>query len=221
MNYLELCQSVRQQAGISGTGPVDVTTQTGVYQKIVDWVAQAYLDIQTEETRWRWLWVEEQFNTVLDQRDYAPVADLGLTNFNAWEIHSLYARRSSSGQRFPLEYSEYEHFRDYYLQTTNGPAQEYTFLPNKTLRFQELPNVVEAIDFEYWRTPYELVDADDVPAFPSHHHKIIVYKALMYYAADEEAGNIFSDASSNYTRFLSRLRGTELMQPYMRLSTLA
>ncbi len=42
MNFLSLCQRLRSEARIPGTGPSSVTGQTGELAKIVEWITTAY-----------------------------------------------------------------------------------------------------------------------------------------------------------------------------------
>ena len=221
MTFLQLCQRLREEAGISGSGPSTVLNQTGVYATLVRWVQRAYAEIQFAEPRWDWLWVEGTFDTVVGQRDYDPVADLGLTNFNQWEKNSLYVRRPVPTQRWPLQFMEFEVHRHFYVLQQTEQVLIYTFTPNKKLRFDYMPNAVETVEFEYWRKPFQLVNDLDEPAFPEQYHDIILYKALMYYAANEEAAEIYGDAQANYTSYLERLRDGELSRPYVDMVPLA
>lgn len=221
MTFLELCQELVSETGIAGTGPTSVTTQVGIFKKVVRWVQRAYTEIQFAEERWNWLWVEGTFDTVVGKRDYDPIVDLGLTNFNQWEKNSLYVRRPVPTQRWPLQFMEFEVHRHFYVLQQTEQVLIYTFTPNKKLRFDYMPNAVETVEFEYWRTPFKFVNNADVPAFPEQHHDIILYKALMLYAADEEAPAIYADAERNYLSRLERLRDAELSRPYVDMVPLA
>ena len=57
MNYLELCRRARRECGIAGaeTDPTAVTSQVGEYRRLVDWVSEAWTEIQGRHTDWRWL----------------------------------------------------------------------------------------------------------------------------------------------------------------------
>jgi len=221
MTFLELCKALHLEAGMAGAGPASVTGQTGILKKVVDWVARAYLEIQTEEERWRWLWRETTFQTVPGQREYNPFTDFQLSTFNRWEQGSFYVQRPTALQRFPVFFIEWETFRNYTATVPNGLFLHYTFKPDHTLKLDSVPQDSETVEFEYWRVPFEFVNNTDVPAFPAHHHKIILYKALMYYGADEEAPVIYQDAERNYLRYLERLRHSELIQPRVHQPTLA
>ena len=59
--FLELCQETRRLSGIQGTGPVDVTTAVGIELDIVNYVKNAWIDIQGHPKNWKWM-----------RRDYLP-----------------------------------------------------------------------------------------------------------------------------------------------------
>ena len=55
LNFLQLCQKLRQEAGISGSGPLTTVNQTGELYRVVDWVQQSYNDIQEKHDDWNFL----------------------------------------------------------------------------------------------------------------------------------------------------------------------
>ena len=55
MNNLQLCQRLRQEAGIAGNGPATTVDQPGELGRIVNWISQAYEDIQNNDLAWRFL----------------------------------------------------------------------------------------------------------------------------------------------------------------------
>lgn len=222
MTFLELCQELVSETGIAGNGPTSVTTQVGIFRKVVRWVQRAYTEVQFAEPTWSWLWREGQFHTVIGKRDYDPATDLGLTDFNQWDKHSLFVLRPDESQRWPMQFMEFEVFRNFFIfQDMTSQVMIHTFTPNKVLRFDHKPNLIETVQFEYWRTPFKFVNNSDVPAFPEQHHDIILYKALMLYAADEEAPAIYADAEKNYLQRLERLRDAELVRPHIDMVPLA
>ena len=56
MTFLELCQTVRQEVGVSGTGPSTVLSQEGQLKVIVDFVAASDFEIQVLWEDWDFLW---------------------------------------------------------------------------------------------------------------------------------------------------------------------
>jgi hypothetical protein len=221
MTFLEICVKVRQRAGYSGSGPNSVAGQTGVYEKIVDWVKSAYLDVQKEETNWGFLWAENQFTTEVGKRDYSPSVELGLTDFNQFNLDSFFIQRDGSNTKQELTYENYEVFRQFSILNTQSNPHFFTILPDKKIRFDNTPISPEVVTYEYWRKPFAFNVDDDEPAFSSQHHDILIYKALMYYAADEEAGNIYADAKANYEVMLQKLRDDELNPDFISTTPLA
>ena len=56
MNFLELVQMTVQQSGtIQGLRPQTVAGQVDRLKQFVDFVREAYLDIQNSHRAWRWL----------------------------------------------------------------------------------------------------------------------------------------------------------------------
>jgi hypothetical protein len=55
LNYLQLCQKLRQEAGISGSGPTSTLNQSGELARVCDWIQQSYIDIQEKHTDWNFL----------------------------------------------------------------------------------------------------------------------------------------------------------------------
>ena len=55
MNFLSLCKRLRQEAGYSGSGPSSVTNQAGESKRVVDWINDAWLDIQGMRSDWRFM----------------------------------------------------------------------------------------------------------------------------------------------------------------------
>jgi hypothetical protein len=56
MTFLELVQMTAQQSGtIQGVKPTTVTGQADRLKQIVDYVREAYIDIQNAHRGWRWM----------------------------------------------------------------------------------------------------------------------------------------------------------------------
>jgi hypothetical protein len=52
-NFIQLCQLLRQEAGIAGTGPSTTEGQSGELGRLVQWIIEAYEDIQLKNLEWR------------------------------------------------------------------------------------------------------------------------------------------------------------------------
>lgn len=112
MNRLTLAQSLREKCGITGSGPSTTLSQTGEMLRVVNWIDEAWLQIQTLSDWWQWMRGDFSFDTIAAQREYVPSASpLSLTNFarwytdpdHTWRAYLLSAGRppSSSWSRSP------------------------------------------------------------------------------------------------------------------------
>lgn len=221
MTFLELCKLLRAEAGISGDGPVSVINQTGINLKIVNWIQRAYQEVQNEHHDWAFLWSEASFALTPGKTDYAPTSDMGLDDFNHWEPQSFFGRGQTGEPNRLIAFVPFEEFRLRSRVERTGEPLIYTILPNDQIRFDCKPTYAEVVDFEYYRVPFQMSANTDAPIFSAQFHDILLYKALMYYAADEEASAILQDAAVNYKTRLRMLESIDRQQPYMTMQSLA
>ncbi|KKK65505.1 hypothetical protein LCGC14_2973440, partial [marine sediment metagenome] len=73
--YLQLSQDVARESGtVSGTNPTAVASQTGRLLKIVEWVAQAWVEIQNLHADWRWMQKTFSGDTASGNGQYTPAS---------------------------------------------------------------------------------------------------------------------------------------------------
>lgn len=219
MNHLQLCQRLRQEARISGTGPTTTVSQSGEYLKIVDWIAAAYEDIQNQHETWRFLQQPFSFTTTIGTRDYTP-AEAGITDLRRWK-HSSYGDIRcylTAGDEQRLYYLPWDQFRDIYLIGTNrtqsGRPGHFSIEPDDTINFDYLPDQEYTIVGEYYQKPDVLSGDSDEPLFPSNFHLAIVYRALMFFGADYAAQEKYTHGQNEYRKILRKMEQTQL--PLMR-----
>src|SRR5437868_6360939 len=112
MNYLELCQEMAREAGISG-GIVSVSGQVGEAQRVVRWVARAYKYVQNLHEDWKFMRRLVEFPVAATAAQYAA-ADVGVTEFGKWRFVTQwrsYATALGYGDEQPLRYMDYDDFR--------------------------------------------------------------------------------------------------------------
>jgi hypothetical protein len=204
MNYLELCQTVRREAGVSGNGPASVIGQAGEYRRITEWVADAWVDVQNVH-RWLFRIADLAFDTVPGQAIYTP-GDLNLTDLIDYKLTGVDDVLFLSGA--PLEVLEYSYFRRHTLPRADltGHPTLVTVDGDRALRLYPIPDAVYPARGEYWRRPQRLADNSDTPqGLDPALHRVIVYRALMLYARYEAASEIYQDAEINYQRLLAEM----------------
>ena len=216
MNFLTLCKRVRQEAGISGDGPVTTVAQTGMMRKVVDWTAQAWSDIQISRADWLFMNKEFTFDTVAATRDYLA-ADYAITDLKLWDKNTFLIYENSVGvsDENTLYFLPYHKWRDSYrARMSDRPddrPQLFTILPDNKVRFEPRPDKIYTISGEYKRTTQVLsADSDEPTSFPDDYHMMIVWLAVKYYAFYEDAPEVLELAEISYDTLLNRLMDDQL-----------
>lgn len=222
MNFLQLCQRTRQECGVSGSGPTTVTGQTGQLLKIVDWVAQAWVEIQTMRPNWRFMWKEFSFNTVAGTRDYST-SDVSITDLDQWDTSSflIYKTATGTSDQNELPFLEYRDWRPAYrvrmAERANDRPILFTLLPDDdSVRFEPCPDAIYTIDGDYKRTAQVFsASADEPTGLPSKFHMMIVYKAMQHYGFHESAPDVLANGEAWFNEWLPILEREQL--PSMRI----
>jgi hypothetical protein len=215
MTLLELVNKTRVECGVSGPPLASVQNQTGESARMVSWVQQAWVDIQTSKEDWLFMREPFTFNTVAQQWEYTP-AQAGLTDFANWRRDSF--RCSSVGQNYAdeqlINYMDWSTYRNLYrygnMRTTYARPVVVSITPDKNLAFGSVPDQAYVIDGEYYVEPVEMTQDSDVPNIPDRFQMIIVYRAMMYYAGYEAAPEVMARGEFEYRRLYSRLEIDQL-----------
>lgn len=216
MTFLQLCQRLAVEAGLSSSGPSAVTGQTGEAARIVNWVRDAWTLIQGEHDNWQWLWNEFTLNTVSGTAGYSESDISGTPSVERWDerAFSIYLSSDGASTRVPIGALAYPAYRDSYAHRYVADAfpQKVIVLPDNTLRLYPAPDAVYVLGGVYYESPTELAADSDTPAISSKFHMAIVWRALMLYAEYEEAPEVYQAAYSEYSRELGRMRVKYLPQ---------
>lgn len=212
MNYLQIAQRLQQEAAMTGTAISTCVGQSGDLKRIADWASMAWTDIQTDNPDWSWMRKTVTFNTVANQGTYVPTTDMSLTDFASWRNHSfrLYLTSAGVNNEFLLTQWDYDSFRDYYLlgsrRVTYARPVNYAVTPEKNIVLGLPPEGIYTVTGEYFKTPVTLAADADTPDMPSRWHMAIVYRAMMYYASYESAGEVYAVAEKEYRRIMDKVR---------------
>lgn len=221
MNFLQLAQRLRQEAGASGSGPIAVTGQSGESQRLVDWINTAWLEIQGLHDQWGFMRQSFQFSTPAGTDKTTPV-QAGISDFRYWHTNTLRCWRTSIGtadEQWMIEW-DYQVFRDTYRfnqnRTFQGRPMVFAVEPSsKAIMYGPLPDDEYTVVGEYQSVPAPFSIATDEPSIPSHMHMIIVYKALEYYGMFESAPEVVQRAQKQYAILLAQLEREQLPVVYL------
>lgn len=206
MTYLQLLQALHRESGIAGAAPGDVTGLSGIAAKMADWLATAWVDIQTSR-KWSFLLTEADVALTVGQRDYDVVTDLSLPYVREFDTSFAGLLQPDDTPIGPVRWMPYAEFRGRYGMATpeSGQPSSMALVAGSTLRLNTLPDEAYKLRLAYWQTAEKLVASTDTPSLNEEEQKIIVWRALMYYAAHEGAAEIYGDAQAKYQTLFSVL----------------
>jgi len=214
MTYLQLCQQLREKAGISGTGPTAVTGQSGEMLRLVNWINQAWEEIQLSRTNWLWMRGDFSFQTVANDYDYTPAQAGITTRFSQWDVDTIKSFRTSIGvsNEYELNEQTYSRYRSLYL-TGPQPAGTpiiFSIAPDRKLLIGPKPDGIFTVSGQYWKSPQALVNDGDTPEMPAEFHMLIVWRALEMYGWYESAAEIIALAEKKIRFYMNRLEMNQL-----------
>lgn len=216
--FLELTQRLWQECQIPGTAPATVTGASGQEFDLFAWIAQAAIEIDELHEDWGYLNVHPgvSFATVAGQQIYTPTqAGISSGIVGQWQTDTFRCYLTSSGYPSEIEmtwidYKEWLRTEKLgVLRTTQVRPQVFTVTPELSLGLQ-CPLTGYTIIGDYYRAPALLEDDTDEPNLPQRFRMAIVYKAMMAYATEEHAPEIYNEGEKQYLRMITRLERTYL-----------
>lgn len=203
MNFLEICKQVKEEAGLSNTALASVSGATGMDKKVVSWVRHAWERIQAQYL-WRTLQAELTFNTTIGKRVYSVTTDLSHTDVRAFD--TSIAKIVDGATTNVLTWQDYyTEFRPKYFFAapvgTRPQIVTYTAFDN-SIQFDATPDAAYIVTLPYYMTAEKLAADADVPTLPEELHWLIVWRAVMLYAAYDNAPGLYQNASANYEAML-------------------
>lgn len=190
MNYLELAQDVARESGnVDPSSITAVTGLTGRPNKIVNWVAQAYTNIQNSRRDWGWLIADFSNPLVAGSAVYTP-ASFSLTRFSNWVPDtcsryaiSLYDPAIGQTDEGALRQISYDRWvtkfgrGDQSSTVWNRPI-EWAISPRNELVFGPIPDAAYVVRGSYEKGPQTLTAGTDIPEMPTRFHRMIVWEAI-------------------------------------------
>lgn len=197
---LQLCQRLRQDAGMGPSGPVSTIGQVGELKRCVDWIDGAWTAIQ-QDHNWSFLW------------ERSTVTILADTYFTAGTIPAVrYKKRTTFNGTVRLSYMPWDEFDEEYPAAliAQGTPTRWSIQPDKAFVVNAKPTADVTLSVQRFKNPVAMTDDNDEPGLPLEHRMAIVYKALMLYANFEEAGVTRETARREFDRHMHALGVHEL-----------
>jgi len=217
MNFLELCQRTARECGVPSSNLTTVVSQTGEYRRIVDWVNDAWNDIQTAHQDWGWLRTSASWETVNAQYQYTT-AQCGITagTFGMWDRITFrnYVTASGNQSEIVMGYLDYDQWRDNYLisgtRAVRTRPMDFAIGSDKSIFLGPVPSGGYTITADYFTAPVALAANNDTPALPAQFHMAIVYRAMMAYGGFESASEVYQRGEAEFGKLMHRMDADRL-----------
>lgn len=228
--YLVLCQETARECDVAGAAasavPTAVTGQVGELKRIVEWVKQAWTELQNRHPNWRWMRSTFSVNTVSGDDTYAgtdctdsrlsttidrfarwiPVDDEGYSNVKC------YLSSSGVGTEGWLRFLPWTTFRSIYKVGTqnNGYPAHFTIDPQDNLVLGPKPDGVYVVTGEYQMSAQTLSANGTTPEMPAQFHQLVVYLAMQKYGFFEPAPEVLKRGVAEGKRLMRQLEANQL-----------
>ncbi len=206
MDWLTICRRIRKECGLSGadTSPMSVAGQTGEMLAVVNWCASAWAAIEGRRL-WDWQW-ERPTLTLLATEDTIAAATAGQVSAHRYVIDTMWAGTAR------MTYVPWTEFRRAWPPALigDGDPSYWSVRPDRALAFSSKPTSNLSLTVERYRNPVAVGDDDDEPLMPEHLHEAIVWRAVMFYAGHDEAGDLYRHALAEYRRVMGQAAQDDL-----------
>jgi len=211
--YLVLCQDMARDVGIPGTGPsaVDASTLSEEETAVVRYISNADQDIQSRWFDWDFLWSEASI-TAISGTSTLTTSNTGFpSTLGNWKLDSIVWDKTASTYQI-LEFLPWNEYRDTYKYGTvdSDVPEVFAVKPDNSLDLYPTPNSATVVSAEYWATPTVMTADADISAIPPRFQQIIIARAKMYYAENEDAPEIMAGAVAQFEDLLDKLESDQL-----------
>ena len=199
--YLEIVQKAIRKSGSKVDKPTTIVGATGIVELFVEWVQDAWKDIQLEHLGWQWRVARDQTLTLVASTDeYAMPA--GMENIDLRSV-SVY---ENVDDEFPLTYVSYLHWRNHLDKAntagiTEAKPKNFTITPDDKIAFYPPPDIEYTVRYDGHTTVEILDDTDDADTptgIRDEYHDGIMWRAVMYYAEHFEDGAKLQEAQNHF-----------------------
>lgn len=235
-NFLDLAQRAAVECGVASNAAIasslpTIVGATGSLGRVVNWVNDAWTDIQMDQDDWNWMRSSvllgggAVFPTVAGQASYPLGTGIGTVGvaveaFGKWTKLSFRNYTTAIGHSNENDLGEitFEAWRNGYMYGAQRDVKTRPVAiaigPDQSLCLGPPPDGNYTIEADYFVAPSEMVADTDIPfGMPTRFNMLIIYRAMMKYAGYESAPEVYERGSQEnagmYAQLL-RLRGQEI-----------
>lgn len=224
MTFLELCRAAYTRMGYSGAGPSSVESQSGQSARVVDYVNEAWLEIQRSRSDWKFM--QRRFvGTLTPGISRIALAGTEVAKGDVIrdvERDSWFVRGPAESSSSPLRYMSADlrrHREEMDDLITGRPT--YFWFDRTGFRVNPTPSEAFRVSGDYYISPQSFTSSDSeensqrqlsqkVPEMPEEYHMAIVWLAVRNLGGFEESGNTFQMGDTEYRKIFNQMCRTEL-----------
>lgn len=198
--------------------------QIGSLGRIVNWVSDAWTDVQMGHDDWEWMRSSNllgagiSFATVLGQMSYplgagAGTVGVAVDTFGKWDRPTFRVQTTSAGvgSQSYLADIPFDAWRNGYMfgaqQTALSRPVVSAIGPDQSINVGPPPIAGLTITGDYWVAPSEMVNDTDVPVgLPTRFTMLICYAAMIKYSGYEAATEVFDRGTREYKGMYAQLQ---------------
>lgn len=196
MNFLDLCKATARESGTVAGLPSfsTIAGATGRLDKLVNWVRDAWVNIQNERTDWLFrIATFEQPLTIGTKTYTAGTLGISSTGFipdtpmgNSMSLYDPAIGQADEGVIAQVSWHEWRDAYDRGVHDANRPTV-WAQAPDGSLCIGPKPDKAYTLRGTYKLAPQRLTLDADIPIIPEDFHGVIVGEALRLMADSDEA----------------------------------
>lgn len=201
-----------------------VVGATGSLGRIVNWINDAWTDVQMDHDDWDWmrssniLGAGVSFATVNGQASYplgtgAGTVGVATDSFGKWDRETFWSYTTLVGFADEIELGEvpFDVWRSTYMSNANRNVRTrpvaFAVGPDQSVNLGPNVNANYTVTADYFVAPTEMVADTDVPTgLPVRFHMLIVYRTMMKYAGYESAPEVMQRGQSEAAGMYAQLQ---------------
>jgi hypothetical protein len=228
MNFLQICQRTATECGVASGQAItaampSVISQVGSLARVINWVGDAWQDIQQAHEDWTWmrssniLGLGLSFQTVDGQASYplgvgAGTVGIAVEAFGKWDRDAFRVETTTDSfhdETF-LDEIPFDKWRNGYMygamRLVKTRPVAIAVGPDRSLNLGPPPNGNYTVTGDYFVAPTAMVANDDLPiGLPTRFHMLIVYIAMQKYAGYESAPEVFQRGAKEERKMYANL----------------
>ena len=209
--YLELVQKAVRKSGAKIDVPTTIVGADGLIELFVEWVKDAWKDIQIEHLGWKWRISRDLTLAITSATDeYSLPATLEYADLRTFSVYE------NITDEYQLKFLPYGYWRtqlDKLSAATPAKPQSFTVTPDDKLAFYPPPDQDYFVRYDGLLKVEILddTDDDDTPTgIDDVYHDGIMWRAVMYYAAHFEDGAKLQEAQQRFIPYKKYYEEREL-----------